>query len=293
MTAQQAAWFAAALAVPAADETVDVGGARISYRAWGDRGMPGAVLVHGTAAHARWWDHIGPLLQADGLRVAALSISGHGDSDWRDSYSFDQWAEEVMAVASAAGISGPPFVIGHSLGGHIALHAAGRYGAALAGIVVIDSPMFEGPPPPEVSASARGMGAQRTYASREAILDRFRLIPEHPVLPYAREHVAACSVTRQDDGEWRWKFDQGLFTRMTTRPVPSSGADRGDCRAAILRAQQGMMTREMAGRLRTRLGQGVPVIEVPGGHHVLLDEPLSLVTALRAVLACWAAEGSG
>ena len=293
MTAQQAAWFAAALAVPAADETVDVGGVRIAYRAWGDRGMPGAVLVHGTAAHARWWDHIGPLLQADGLRVAALSISGHGDSDWRDSYSFDQWAEEVMAVASAAGISGPPFVIGHSLGGHIALHAAGRYGAALAGIVVIDSPMFEGPPPPEVSASARGMGAQRTYASREAILDRFRLIPEHPVLPYAREHVAACSVTRQDDGEWRWKFDQGLFTRMTTRPVPSSGADRGDCRAAILRAQQGMMTREMASRLRTRLGQGVPVIEVPGGHHVLLDEPLHLVTALRAVLACWAAEGSG
>ena len=293
MTAQQEAWFTAALAAPASDEFVVVDGARISYRAWGDRGMPGAVLVHGTAAHARWWDHIAPFLQADGLRVAALSISGHGDSDWRERYSFDQWAAEVMAVASSAGISGPPFVIGHSLGGHIALHAAGRYGDALAGIVVIDSPMFEGPPPPEVSASARGMGAQRTYASREAILDRFRLIPEHPVLPYAREHVAACSVVRQDNGEWRWKFDQGLFTRMTPRPVSSSGAERGKCRAAILRAQQGIMTREMSSRLRARLGQGVPVVEVPGGHHVLLDEPLSLVTALRAVLACWTAEGSG
>jgi hypothetical protein len=137
------------------------------------------------------------------------------------------------------------------------------------------------------------MGPQRTYASREAILDRFHLIPEHPVLPYAREHVAAYSVARQDDGEWRWKFDQGLFTKMTRFPHPASTAEQGRCRTAILRAQQGIMTKEMSSRLRARLGQGVPVIEVPGGHHVLLDEPLHLVTALRTLLACWTAEGTG
>ena len=44
----------------------------------------------------------------------------------------------------------------------------------------------------------------------------------------------------------------------------------------------------MADRLRGRLGQRAPVVEIPAaGHHVLLDEPLSLVTALRTVLAGW------
>jgi pimeloyl-ACP methyl ester carboxylesterase len=42
------------------------------------------------------------------------------------------------------------------------------------------------------------------------------------------------------------------------------------------------------GRLRTRLGQPVPIAELPGaGHHVMLDEPLSLVAALRTLLASW------
>ncbi len=298
MPAQPPGWFTDALAAPADDGGVDVAGARIAYRAWGPPGAPGVVLVHGTAAHARWWDHIAPFLgggpspngasQDCGLRVAALSMSGHGDSDWRDRYGVDQWAAEVMAVASAAGIAGPPFIIGHSLGGGVAIRAAARYGSALAGIVVVDTTVYEGPPPPEMSAPEMGFGIGRTYPSREAILARFRLVPEQAVLPYVREHVAAWSVAVRGNGEWGWKFDQALFAKMTPQAPPA--AEAAGCRVAIVRAQHGMMSPEMASRLRARLGRPAPVVEIPlAGHHVLLDEPLSLVTALRAVLAGWTA----
>ena len=284
MTAQPPDWFSAALATPATDGSVQVGGARIRYRAWGSRGARGAVLVHGTAAHARWWDHVAPQLPA-GLRVAALDLSGHGDSDWRESYSLDRWAEEVVAVATDAGIAGAPFIIGHSLGGTVAMRAAARYGAALAGIVVIDTPLFEAPQGPREAAMGFGAG-QRTYPSREAALARFRLVPEHPVLPYVRDHVAAWSVAARDDGEWGWKFDRGLFAKMT--PPSPLVTGRADCRVAILRAQYGIMTAAMADRIRDRLGHASPTFEIPAaGHHVLLDEPLCLVTALRAVLAGW------
>ncbi|HUN37035.1 MAG TPA: alpha/beta hydrolase [Trebonia sp.] len=278
-------WFTRALAAPADDRTVAVAGAGVCYRAWGQAGRPGAVLVHGTAAHARWWDHIGPLLEADGLRVAALSMSGHGDSDWRDLYSLDQWAAEVMAVAADAGIAGPPFIIGHSLGGSVAIRTAAHYGADLAGIVVIDSPVYEGPPPPEMSTPEMGFGTGRTYPSREAILARFRLVPEQPVLPYVREHVAAWSVTARDGGQWGWKFDHSLFAKMTGPPSP---AERARCQVAVLRAEHGLMSAGMAGRLASRLGGPVPIAELPAaGHHVMLDEPLSLVAALRTLLASW------
>ena len=92
------AWFSAALAASADVAVVTVDGAPISYRAWGGNEPSGLVLVHGGAAHARWWDHIGPLL-AQGRRVVAVDLSGHGDSGRRERYSLDGWAREVMAVA--------------------------------------------------------------------------------------------------------------------------------------------------------------------------------------------------
>jgi pimeloyl-ACP methyl ester carboxylesterase len=294
VTAATPRWFTDALAAPVQDHDVTVAGARICYRAWGQAGLPGAVLVHGTAAHARWWDHIAPFMAADGMRVAALSMSGHGDSDWRDRYSHEQWAAEVMTVAGDAGIGGPPFVIGHSLGGSVAITTAVRYGPSLAGIVVVDTPVYEGPPPPEMFTPEMGFGIGRTYPSEEAIVSRFRLVPEQPTAPYIREHVAASSVRARDNGEWGWKFDQSLFRKMAPAPPPpddQSPAAReplARCRVAILRAEHGLMSADMAGRLRRRLGQPVPIAELPAaGHHVLLDEPLSLISALRAVLAGW------
>jgi pimeloyl-ACP methyl ester carboxylesterase len=288
LTGEPPSWFTEALAVPAEDRHVRVNGASVSYRAWGTPGTRGAVLVHGTAAHARWWDHIAPFLQADGMRVAAISISGHGDSDHRDLYSLDQWAAEVVAVAADAGIAGSPFLIGHSLGGHVAVRTAALHGASLGGVIVIDSIVFEDSPPPELHSLAMGFGAARTYPTREAVTARFRLVPEHPVLPYVREHVAAGSVTVKDNGEWGWKFDQSLFSKMEQPSRPFEA--KVGCQVAILRGQHGLMTPAMAAQLGDWVGQSAPVAEIPAaGHHVLLDQPLSLVAALRAVLAGWSA----
>lgn len=284
-------WFSAALAAPVEDRVVQAAGARIAYRAWGQPGSRGVLLVHGTAAHARWWDHIAPFLAADGLRVAALSISGHGDSDYRERYSMDRWAAEVMAVAADAGVTGLPFVIGHSLGGAIALQAAETYGGQLAGAAVIDTALYdefyEGPPPAEVALAATPFGVGRTYPTREAIVARFRLVPEQPVLPYIRQHIAALSVTVKGNGEWGWKFDQALFSKLDGSPPATSAG----CPMAVFRAEHGLMTRGMADRFRRLAGGGaVPVTEIPvAGHHVLLDEPLSLVTGLRTLLAHWTA----
>ena len=124
------AWFTAALAAPVRVGRVTVDGTSIAYRAWGDNPGRGLVLVHGGAAHARWWDHIAPLLAAGHL-VAAVDLSGHGDSGRRAAYSLDGWAEEVAAVAADAGITGQPVIIGHSMGGFVALRAAGMFGRQL------------------------------------------------------------------------------------------------------------------------------------------------------------------
>src|SRR6266568_3381042 len=192
-------WFLAALEADVQTGSVTVDGTPISYRAFGPPADSGIVLVHGGAAHARWWDHIAPLL-VRGTRVVAFDLSGHGDSGRRDVYTLDHWAHEVLAVSTAAGITGPPVVIGHSMGGFVALRVAGLYGAQIEGVVVIDSPVRDITPEERAARDQRAFGPLRVYPTREAAIARFHPIPDQSALPYITAHLAAASILAADGG---------------------------------------------------------------------------------------------
>jgi pimeloyl-ACP methyl ester carboxylesterase len=280
-TAVPPVWFTEALAAPVADRTVTVDGVCVAYRLWGDPGGRGIILVHGGGAHSRWWDHIAPLL-ADGRRVAAIDLSGHGDSGRRESYAFDAWAREIMAVAADAGFDAP-VVIGHSMGGLVTLRLAALFGPSIEGAVVVDSPLRDNAPEEQAARRQRTFRKLHLYPDRETIMARFRPVPEQAVLGYIADHVAATSV-RQTDGGWIWKWDPKVFGREQPPPPQS----RLDCRLALFRAQHGILSAEMSARTYDRLGRVTPVIEIPAaGHHVMLDQPIALVAALRTLLSDW------
>ena len=109
------------------------------------------MLVHGGAAHAHWWDHIGPSFLPD-YRVVALDLSGHGDSDRREGYTLRAWTEEVAAVIDDAGFTSPPVVVGHSMGGFVTIATAAWQADRIGGAVIIDSPVRA--EDPEVARSA-------------------------------------------------------------------------------------------------------------------------------------------
>jgi pimeloyl-ACP methyl ester carboxylesterase len=276
------AWFTRALAAPVAERMTSQDGVPVAYRMWGGQGGRGVVLVHGGGAHSRWWDHIAPLLAAD-RRVVAVDLSGHGDSGRRESYTFDAWAGEVLAVAADAGLAAP-VVIGHSMGGVVALRLAALHGPRIEGAVVIDSPLRDLAPEEHAARRQHIFRQLRVYPTREAILARFRPVPDQPVLGYVAEHVAATSI-RQVDGGWTWKWDPAVFNSREAPPVPLS---RLDCRAALFRAEHGILSAEMSDLIYDRLGRVAPVIEIPvAGHHVMLDQPIALVAALRTLLSDW------
>ena len=276
-------WFTTAVGTPAECAAVVVDGPTIAYRAWGDRGGDGIVLVHGGAAHARWWDHLAPLL-ASHSRVAALDLSGHGDSGRRDDYTLDLWASEVLAVAADAGFASLPTVIGHSMGGFVTLRAASLYGSRIAGAIAIDSPVRDITPEERAARDQRAFGPLRVYPSREAALARFHPIPDQPALPYITAHIAATSI-RPAEGGWTWKFDPRIFAREQLTPALLTQLE---CRVALFRAEHGILSPQMSAVMYDRLGRLAPVIEIPAaGHHVMLDQPLALITGIRTLLSDW------
>jgi pimeloyl-ACP methyl ester carboxylesterase len=278
------AWFTLAIAQAAEVREIRVDGTSISYRAWGQPGPDGGglVLIHGGAAHAHWWDHLAPMLAVN-RPVVALDLSGHGESGRRDVYSLSTWAAEAMAVGRDA-FHGPPTIIGHSMGGMVSLAAAPRYGDQLAGVVAIDSPIRDLAPEELAAREHRAFGPRRIYPTRAAVLARFRVVPDQVTLPYIFDHVAQTSV-REVEGGWSWKFDPAVFVRT---PIKPQSLGRLDCRAAIFRAESGIVPPAMGEMIFDRLGRVAPVIEIPfSEHHVMLDQPIALVTGLRTLLADW------
>ncbi|MGK5113704.1 MULTISPECIES: alpha/beta fold hydrolase [unclassified Geodermatophilus] len=274
------AWFPRALASAPEHRDVPVDGARVHYRAWGEPGRPGLVLVHGGAAHSGWWDHVAPLLATH--RVVALDLSGHGDSERRDGYGMSQWSREVLAVAAAEELS-RPVVLGHSMGGWVALTTGVEHGGAVAGVAVIDSPLDR--QPPEEQTLREQPRVHKVHADLDAAVARFRTLPpQEAYLPYVREHVARGSL-RPVEGGWTWKFDPSFFG---TRPSVRQLLPRLAAPAALFRCEHGLVTPEMAAEMAALVPDGLPVVDLPeAGHHPMLDQPLALVTGIRTLLALW------
>jgi pimeloyl-ACP methyl ester carboxylesterase len=282
-------WFRRALEVPLSDSEVAVGGATIHYLAWGEPGRRGLVFVHGGGAHAHWWTHIAARF-ADEFRVLAVDLSGHGDSDHRRSYAFEQWTEEVVAVSAAGGIDGPPVVVGHSMGGFVATATAALHGDHLSGVIVCDSPVTGPDPEIESFRLKEAFGQPRTYTSVDEAVGRFRTVPpqEH-YLDYVIDHVARLSL-RPVSGGWQWKFDRRVFDQFagSMRAEALPYLPRVRCRFALLRSEFGLVTPGIGASMYEALGRVAPVIELAeAGHHAMLDQPLVLLTALRTLLADW------
>lgn len=280
-------WFTNAIGMEPESHFVEVEGARIHYLRWGDCARPGLLLVHGNGAHAYWWSFIAPFL-ARNYNVAAMDLSGMGDSAWRTSYSMEMFAREQLAVAEDAGMFGlteAPIIIGHSFGGFVTMLTGALYGERLAGTVIVDSPVN---PPGRQGRPPRDARPHRIYESMAAALARFRLMPPQTCdNPYLVDWVGRHSL-KAVDGGFVWKFDP-LIWRDFSIGDTAARLQATKCRIAIFRGENSvLMPPEIGEYVFNLLGRAAPVVEIPQAkHHVMLDQPLALVAALRALLADW------
>jgi alpha-beta hydrolase superfamily lysophospholipase len=116
---------------------------RLAYRVW-DVDDPAAVVVlaHGYAEHSGRYDHVGTALAEAGLTTWALDHVGHGLSkgDMRGDVGSVEHAvadlDDFVSLASGAAPSLPVFLVGHSMGGMLAVAYAEEHQDRLAGVVI-------------------------------------------------------------------------------------------------------------------------------------------------------------
>ncbi|MEX6634404.1 alpha/beta fold hydrolase [Hyphococcus lacteus] len=295
-------WFEKAIATPSEEGAVEVGGARIRYSVWGEEGQRGLLFVHGGRAHRNWWRPFAPFF-AENRRVAALDLSGMGDSDWRDSYSLDLLVDEVFAVIDKAGLAtrGRPIVVGHSFGGWVTLAAVERDGEKLGGAVVVDSPLGVPDPhegynvikkkPEEETQEAKR--SAHIYKTSEEMIARFRLLPNQPAENlYLLDYIAREGLrpeTMQDGSKgWTWKFDPvkgGRFEVHFERDLLRAAR----CPLAFIYGEKSQFAQgDGFQHLQEQARGRSPFVVIPDAHHhLMMDQPLAFVSTLRTLLSAW------
>src|SRR5829696_8327766 len=114
---------------------------RLYWQAWLPEGEPRAIVVlaHGVNEHSGRYRHVGERLARDGIAVHAIDHRGHGRSDGHPALidRLDQVVDDLKVFIDIVCPDGPPpFLLGHSLGGAIAVTYALRHGDSLAGLVL-------------------------------------------------------------------------------------------------------------------------------------------------------------
>lgn len=171
---------------------VPVRGGYLAVGTWGTAG-PLVVAVHGITASHMAWVAVGPRLADDHL-VVAPDLRGRGASrDVSGPCGIASHAEDVARVIRTFG-GGPAILVGHSMGGFVAVETARRFTDLVQRLVLVDggAPF---PPPPGVdpgvgeerlsAAIAEALGPafarlSMTFATKEAYRDLWR---QHPALP--------------------------------------------------------------------------------------------------------------
>ncbi len=104
----------------------------------GPRSGPPIILIHCFTCAINWWNGMVPLLDRN-HRVIAVDLRGHGGSEKPTSdYSIPDQADLVAQALGRLGVSDAE-VVGHSLGGGVAVAVAERSPELVSRVVIIDT----------------------------------------------------------------------------------------------------------------------------------------------------------
>ena len=189
----------------------DVRGLRLHLREWGEEGLPRLYLLHGWMDASPSFQFVVDALAHD-WHVIAPDWRGFGRSAWcgGDGYWFPDYFADLDAILRLCegNDDAPVRLVGHSMGGNVALMYAGIRPARVAGVLALDA--FGLPDRPAAEAPGRYQKwlasltvrpRPRAYPSHDAIAARLR--QDNPRLSSARATWLAHALAEAEGEGWR------------------------------------------------------------------------------------------
>lgn len=266
---------------------VSVRGLTLRCQRFGTEGGPRWVAFHG------WMDNSASILalarQFPEYDWLLVDQAGHGQSDHRNSgsYHYIDYVADAVALLDVLGWESC-CLLGHSMGAGVALMAASTVPERVLAVVVIEG---LGPLTTEAADSPATLRQaslekapslpNRIYPNvDEAVERRARLVPEIPT-DATRELV--LRGLSQVDGGWVFSHDPRLRMTSTLRLTESHVSAflmRIDVPVCLVVAADGLRYDAALAERRMSEIKDLHVVELPGGHHVHMQSPVEVASAI-------------
>ncbi len=269
---------------------------RLHARTLGEAG-PRVVFVHGLFGQGKNWTTIAKGL-ADGHRVTLLDLPNHGRSPWTDRVDYVDMAELLAAELERFGE--PVTLVGHSMGGKVAMTLALRRPELLRALVVVDIAPVEYPlqggrtddedeeasPFGAFIAAMKAMDLDALETREDADEALRSAVPSAMVRGFLLQSLVREGLG--SGGGWRWRLNLDLLERdlgeLRRFPDPLAGATFEGPVLWIAGATSHYVLPQDRARM-DELFPATRLVKVKNaGHWVHSEQPEVFLTTLRLFL---------
>ncbi|QRM30366.1 alpha/beta fold hydrolase [Microvirga sp. VF16] len=237
-------------------------------------GSPALIFLHYFAGSLRSWVHVAGELSSSS-RCLCIDLPGFGRSAPLPAYSVHSVAQAVAQFIGELRLENY-VLVGHSMGGKLALACAAANPLELAGLVLV----APSPPSPEPMDEKERTRLLATHGDRTSAERTIRTITRRPILA---EDVAICIEDNllTSPEAWRWWLAQGSREDITAQ------AKRVACPVLVLGGSDDPVIppRVIAADVMSRLVDATH-IEIAGAGHLLpLEAAQEVEMAIRSFVA--------
>jgi pimeloyl-ACP methyl ester carboxylesterase len=178
----------------------------LAFDEFGNEGAPPLIILHGFFASSRNWRQIAEQLSAK-FHVYVLDIRNHGSSDHDPVMDYPAMAEDVRHFMSCRGLV-KVSLLGHSMGGKVAMWLALNYPAMIDKLLVVDiAPVSYQHSFDDLIQALKALPLAQISNRKQA---EIRLAESIPELSY-RQFLLQNLILK--DGEYCWRIDLDIFYR--------------------------------------------------------------------------------
>ena len=178
---------------------------KLHYRELGE-GKP-MMILHGLFGYSdNWQTHAKKL--ADYYRVILVDLRNHGHSGWSDEFSYELMAQDVYELAQDLGLE-DLILMGHSMGGKVAIRFAQEHEELLEKLIVVDMGMKSYPMHHEhILAGIHAVKVDSIKARREAEEQMREHIDSEGVLQFLLKNLYW-----KEKGKLAWRMNTAVLER--------------------------------------------------------------------------------
>jgi esterase len=200
----------------------------LALRDLGGEGAPMLVL-HGLLGSSRNWLSTGVALAANGWQVSAVDLRNHGASAWSDDCSYSAMANDVIGLIAQQGWKSV-HLVGHSMGGKVAMRVAMDRPELIARLTVVDiAPKVYADRAREEFAAMAALDLIKIHSRKEADLALAQSVSDWAMRQFVLTNLHALA-----DGSWQWLVNRVALTHaipeIMANPLVSGECYRGPTR---------------------------------------------------------------